>query len=197
MSKKTEILRSDILDLAAYEKVRNQRRQEIAAIKRPRRLAVGPRSTFHFECYETMLYQIQEMLRAERGGEEQLKDELAAYNPLVPKGADLVATVMFEIDDPVERARFLTSIGDVDKHFIMDVAGEAVVVRPEEDLERTNEAGKTSSIHFLHFDLTPSQVAKVKTAGTRIMVGVDHPNYGHVAIVSEETRAAFAEDLAS
>lgn len=196
MSRKTEILRSDILDLAAYDKVRAQRRQDIAAIKKPRRLAVGPHATFHFECYETMLYQIQEMLRAERGGEEQLKDELAAYNPLVPKGTDLVATVMFEIDDPVERAKFLTSIGNVEKHFLMEVAGEAVKVRPEEDLERTNEAGKTSSIHFLHFDLTPAQIAKVKIPGTRIMVGVDHPRYGHVAIVNEETRAALAEDLA-
>ncbi len=196
MTKKTEILRSDILDLSAYDKVRAERRQAIADIKKPRRVAVGPHATFHFECFETMLYQVQEMLRAERGGDEQLVEELAAYNPLVPKGADLVATVMFEIDDPIARDKFLTSIGDVESHFLMEVAGEPVAVRTEDDLERTNEAGKTSSIHFIHFDLTPAQIAKIKTPGTRVTIGVDHPRYGHVAIASEETRAALAEDLA-
>jgi hypothetical protein len=196
MSKKTEIARADILDLPTYDKQRNERRKAIAEVKARRRVPVGPNATFYFECYETMLYQIQEMLRAERGGDEQLTEELGAYNPLVPKGSDLVATVMFEINDPVERNRFLSQIGNVEKYFLMEVAGEKVAVRPEEDLERTNEAGKTSSIHFLHFDLTPGQIAKFKTPGTRIMVGVDHPHYGHVAIMSEETRAALSEDLA-
>jgi hypothetical protein len=193
---KTEIARPDILDLDAYNKVRDERRKQIATVKASRRVPVGPNATFYFECFETMLYQIQEMLRAERGGEEQLKDELAAYNPLVPKGADLVATIMFEINDPVERHRFLMQIGNVEKHFMMEIAGEPVNVRPEEDLERTNEAGKASSIHFVHFDLTKDQVAKFKTAGTRIMVGVDHPKYGHVAILPEQTRQALADDLA-
>lgn len=193
---KTEIARADILDIDAYNKVRDARRKEIAQIKADRRVPVGPNATFYFECYETMLYQIQEMLRAERGGEEQLKDEIAAYNPLIPKGSDLVATIMFEIDDPVARHNFLSQLSHVEKHFVMEIAGEAVKVRPEEDLERTNEAGKTSSIHFVHFDLTKDQIAKFKTAGTRVMVGVDHPKYGHVAIMSEQTRAALAGDLA-
>jgi hypothetical protein len=196
MTKKTTIDRTDILDLPAYDKIRVERRKQIASVKQHRRVAVGPHATFHFECYATMLYQIQEMLRAERGGEEQLKEEIAAYNPLIPKGSDLVATVMFEIDDPVERNRFLLSIGDVEKFFLMEIAGDKVAVRPEEDLERTNDAGKTSSIHFIHFDLTKDQAAKFKTPGTRVMVGVDHPRYGHVAILSEETRAALSEDLA-
>lgn len=197
MNKKTSIDRADLLDLAAYDKVRAERRKAIAAVKEHRRIAVGPNATFHFECYETMLYQIQEMLRAERGGEDQLKEELAAYNPLIPKGSDLVATVMFEINDPVERNRFLTQIGDVENHFLMEIAGEKVAVRPEEDLERTNDAGKTSSIHFIHFDLTPAQIAKFKAPGARVMVGLDHPHYGHVAILSDATRAALSEDLAA
>jgi hypothetical protein len=197
MSKPTEISRADILELDAYNKVRAERRQEIAAIKADRRVPVGPNATFYFECFDTMLYQIQEMLRAERGGEGQLKDEIAAYNPLIPKGSDLVATIMFEIDDPVARHHFLSKIGNVEHHFLMEIAGEPVTVRPEEDLERTNEAGKASSIHFVHFDLTKDQIAKFKTAGTRVMVGVDHPHYGHVAIMSEQTRAALSEDLAS
>lgn len=197
MSKKTGIDRTDILDLAAYEKVRAERRKQIAVIKQHRRVPVGPHATFHFECLETMLYQIQEMMRAERGGESQLADELAAYNPLVPKGRDLVATIMFEIDDPAERHKFLSQIGNVENYFVMEVAGEKVAVRPEDDLERTNDAGKTSSIHFVHFDLTPAQIAKFKTPGMRVLVGVEHPNYGHVAILSEQTRAALSEDLAS
>jgi len=193
---KTEITRTDIIDLDAYNKARAERRKEIAVIKASRRMAVGPHATFYFECYETMLYQIQEMLRAERGGEDQLADEIAAYNPLIPKGSDLVATIMFEIDDPAARHHFLSQIGNVERHFVMEIAGKAVTVRPEEDLERTNEAGKTSSIHFVHFDLTKEQIAKFKTAGTRVMVGIDHPHYGHVAIMSEQTRAALSDDLA-
>jgi hypothetical protein len=196
MSKKTEIARSDILELDAYNKVREERRAQIGAIKANRRVPVGPNATFYFECFETMLYQIQEMLRAERGGEAQLKDEIAAYNPLIPKGSDLVATIMFEIDDPVARNRFLSQLSHVEQHFVMEIAGDPVTVRPEEDLERTNEAGKTSSIHFVHFDLTPAQVAKFKTAGTRVTVGIDHPKYGHVAILPENVRAALSEDLA-
>jgi hypothetical protein len=193
---KTEIQRADILELPDYEKIRAERRKQIAAIKASRRISVGPRATFYFECFDTMLYQIQEMLRAERGGDEQLTDEIAAYNPLIPKGSDLVATIMFEVDDPVARHQFLSQIGNVEKHFIMEIGGDAVTVRPEEDLERTNDAGKTSSIHFVHFDLTEDQIAKFKTPGTRIMVGVDHPHYGHVAILSEQTRVALSEDLA-
>ena len=192
---KTEIQRADILELPDYEKVRAERRKQIAAIKAARRIPVGPRATFYFESFDTMLYQIQEMLRAERGGEEQLKDEIAAYNPLIPKGSDLVATIMFEIDDPVARHHFLSQIGNVERHFLMEIAGDAVAVRPEDDLERTNEAGKTSSIHFVHFELTKDQIAKFKTPGTRVMVGVDHPHYGHVAILSEQTRAALSDDL--
>jgi hypothetical protein len=192
---KTEIQRADILELPDYEKIRTERRKQIAAIKAARRISVGPRATFYFECFDTMLYQIQEMLRAERGGEEQLKDEIAAYNPLIPKGSDLVATIMFEIDDPVARHHFLSQIGNVERHFLMEIAGDPVIVRPEEDLERTNEAGKTSSIHFVHFDLTKDQIAKFKTPGTRVTVGVDHPHYGHVAIMPEQTRAALSEDL--
>jgi len=193
--KKTVIDRGDLLDLPAYDKVRAERRKQIAEIKRHRRIAVGPHATFHFECYETMLYQIQEMLRAERGGDEQLKEELAAYDPMVPKGSELVATVMFEIEDPVIRDRFLSGLGGVENHIFIEVAGAKVMARPEKDLERTKESGKTSSVHFLHFDLDKDQAAKFKVAGTRVLVGIEHPNYGHVAILNEEARKELASDL--
>ena len=103
MTKQTEITPGDILSVDEYNAVRAQKRDEIAALKKLRRLAVGPDASFYFECYETMWYQIQEMLRIEKGGDAQLAEELAAYNPLVPKGRELVATVMFEINDETRR----------------------------------------------------------------------------------------------
>lgn len=197
LKKKTEISRSDILDLDAYERVRAERRKEITAIKAKRRVPVGPNATFHFESFDTMLYQIQEMLRAERGGEEQLRDELAAYNPMVPQGSDLAVTVMFEVPDPVERHRFLSQLGGVENHFFMEVGEERISGRPERDVERTKADGKTSSVHFIHFDLEPAQIAKFRDSKIRVMVGVDHPNYGHVAILTPDTRTELATDLAS
>ena len=97
--KKTNITRDDILNMSDYEQIRDKRRAEIAKIKKNRRLAVGPHASFYFECYETMWYQIQEMLRIEKGGEGQIQDEIKVYNSLIPKGNELVATVMFEIPD--------------------------------------------------------------------------------------------------
>ena len=108
MNAKTELTGSDILDLKTYTGVRDQRRAEILHKKKLRRVAVGPYATFYFECYETMWYQVQEMLRIEKGGEAQLKDELDAYNPLIPKGMELVATVMFEIDNANIRTALLS-----------------------------------------------------------------------------------------
>jgi hypothetical protein len=196
MSNRTEITRADILDNATYEKRRAELRKEVAAAKAKRRVPVGPHATFYFESWDTMHYQIQEMVRAERGGEAQIAEEIAAYNPLVPKGTNLVATVMFEINNEVERHHFLSQLGGVEDHFFMEVAGTKVGARPERDVERTKADGKTSSVHFIHFDLTPEQVAKFKTPGTRVLTGIEHPYYGHVAIMSEETRAELARDLA-
>jgi len=196
VSRKTEIVRADILDIAAYDRRRSEVRKEIAAIKAKRRVPVGPYATFYFECYETMHYQIQEMLRAERGGDEQLKEELAAYNPLVPKGADLTATMMFEINDPDERSRVLLQLGGVEDHMFVEVAGDRIVARAERDVERTKASGKTSSVHFVHFDFTPEQIQKFRAPSARVLVGIEHPKYGHVAILSDETRSELARDFA-
>ena len=111
---KTEITRSDLLPISVYEKERKERRKKMAALKANRRVEVGPFATFYFENYETMLHQVQEMLAIERGGDAQVEDELAAYNPLIPHGRDLVATVMFEIEDPARRARELARLGGVE-----------------------------------------------------------------------------------
>ncbi len=195
MTAKTELTKDDILDLGAYEEIRVQRRAEIAELKKPRRLSVGPYATFYFECYDTMWYQVHEMLRIEKGGDEQLNDELAAYNPLIPKGNELVATVMFEIDDEVKRHNFLSEMGGVENSFVLEIDGETVTAEPEEDVERTNADGKASSVQFIHFQLSHAQIGKFKQSGARIMVGVNHPNYGHMTILPEASRAALAQDF--
>jgi hypothetical protein len=196
MAAKTEITRADILPMAQYAAERAERRKALVALKKNRRLSVGPHATFFFENYETMWQQIHEMLRIEKGGEEQIADELRAYNPLIPKGRELVATVMFEIDDADRRHRVLSALGGVEAHMEIKIGGETIRGRSEADVERTNAAGKTSSVHFIHFDFTDAQVDAFRHPGAPVMVGIAHPNYGHLAVMPEAVRAALAEDFA-
>ncbi len=195
VSAKRQITRDDIIDMDAYRAVRVEKRREVAALKAPRRVAVGPVATFYFENFETMWLQIHEMLFIERGGEAQIADELAAYNPLVPKGRELVATVMFEIDDAERRNAILSGLGGVESTISLQFSGEAVIGQPESDIERTNAQGKTSSVHFIHFPFTPRQIALFRTPGIQVMAGIGHPNYGHLAILPEATRIALAADF--
>ena len=110
---KKEIQKSDIMPLDIYVKQRKELRKNIVEFKKDRRISVGPYATFYFESYETMLAQVQEMLYIEKGGDEQLNDELTAYNPLIPNGKELIATLMFEIDNPISRAAFLGKVGGI------------------------------------------------------------------------------------
>jgi hypothetical protein len=190
------ITADDIVPDAAFAAERKARRAALLETKRVRRVSLGPWATLHFESYETMLFQVQEMLLIEKGGPAQLAEELAAYNPLIPQGAELTATVMFEIDDPNRRARILAELGGVEDCFFVDVEGERAAGVQEGDVERTREDGKTSSVHFLHFPLTPSQIAAFRREGARVMVGCDHPKYHHLAALSEATRAGLERDLA-
>ena len=190
------LTRADIMDMADYAKVRKERRAAVTALKRHRRLAVGPFATFHFECFETMWMQVHEMLHIERGGEEQIAGELEAYNPLIPRGDALIATLMLEIDDPVRRERELYRLAGVEDTIKLEVSGSTVVARPiEDEVARTTEDGKTSSIHFLRFPFQPAEAAAFRKPGTRVLLGVEHPAYGHLAVMPEETRAALAADL--
>ena len=197
MTLKTALTRKDILDLAVYEKIREQRRGEIVAAKKLRRVAVGPYATFYFESFDTMWYQVQEMLRIEKGGEVQLTDEIEAYSPLIPKGKELVATVMFEIDDPDIRTAFLAGLGGVEDCMMIKINGEQVVAKPEQDVDRTNAAGKASSVQFVHFNFSADQITKFKENNARVTVGINHLKYGHMTVLSEESRAALAEDFKS
>lgn len=190
------ITAKDLMPVADYVTVRKEKRAAVVALKKNRRLEVGPFATFHFECWETMWSQIQEMLYIEKGGEEQIQGELDAYNPLIPKGQELVATVMFEIDDPLRRARVLARLGGVEETGFVEIGGERVRGKAEEDQDRTNAEGKASSVQFMRFTFTPAQIAKFKTAGTQVLVGFDHPEYGHLAVMPEATREALAKDFA-
>ena len=190
------ITKADIVSDQAYAAERAARRAALLPIKRLRRVALGPYCTLIFESFETMLFQVQEMLLTEKGGEAQIADELAAYNPLIPQGDELVATVLFEIDDPARRARVLAELGDVEDRFFLEIGAERAAGMAEGDVERTREDGKTSSVHFLHFRLTPAQAAAFKTGEAPVRLGCDHPRYGHLAQLAPETRAELAKDLA-
>ena len=111
--------KKDLIPQEKYEKIRKKFRKELLSIKKNRRIPIGPHATFYFENFDTMLGQIQEMLYIEKGGDEQLKDELVAYNPLIPKGSELVATLMFEIDNPTLRLDFLNKVGGIEEKVYM------------------------------------------------------------------------------
>ncbi|MGB5086940.1 MAG: DUF3501 family protein, partial [Methylocystis silviterrae] len=151
--------------------------------------------TFYFENFDTMWIQVQEMLHIEKGGEAQIADELAAYNPLVPKGKELVATFMIEIDDALRRARVLSQLGGVEETASIEVGGERVVGKAEQDQDRTTAEGKASSVQFVHFPFTEAQIAAFREPNTRVILGLSHPNYSHMAVLSEATRASLAEDF--
>lgn len=193
--RKKEITPADILPPAEYAKRRDGMRKEIVRKKKNRRLEVGPCATFYFECYETMLQQVQEMLHIEKGGDAQIADELHAYNPLIPKGAELVATVMFEIDDPVRRANVLARLGGIEETMFIRIGDDKIVGQPEEDQDRTNAEGKASSVQFVHFSFTPAQIAKFRTSSQMVVVGMEHPNYGHMAVMPDAMRAELAGDF--
>lgn len=192
---KKEITRADVMELAEYEPIRKDKRREMAAVKKIRRMEVGPFCTFYFESYDTMWHQIHEMLAIEKGGEEQIPDELEAYNPLIPQGKELTATVMFEIDDEVRRKNVLNRLGGVEDHMFVEIGGERIMSRAEEDADRTSAEGKASSVQFVHFDFTPAQIEAFKTPGTQVLVGIDHENYGHIAVMSEAARESLAADF--
>jgi hypothetical protein len=191
-----QVTRADLISDAEFTKVRKERRAALLPVKRLRRLELGPSCTVYFECFDTMLFQIQEMLLTEGGGEAQIDDELQAYNPLIPQGSELVATIMFEIDDPIRRANILARLGGVEDDFFLQIGDERAEGAPEGDVERTREDGKASSVHFLRFPLTAAQIAVFRDPKTAILVGCDHPAYSHLAGLSPATRAELSRDFA-
>ncbi len=195
MPSKHELTAADILPWAEYAKARAEHRSRVSAIKRNRRVEVGPYVTFYFESFDTMWLQVQEMLHIEKGGAEQLKDELAAYNPLIPKGRELVATFMIEIDDPLRRARVLAGIGGIEQTAFFQLGASKIPALPEADQDRTTTEGKASSVQFVHFPFTQAQIAAFRQPGAQVILGFSHPAYSHMAVVAEATRAELAGDF--
>ncbi|MDI9408590.1 MAG: DUF3501 family protein [Candidatus Pacebacteria bacterium] len=189
-----QITAADIMPLSEYVKIRDAKRKEIVAMKQNRRLEVGPHVSFYFENWQTMWLQIQEMLYIEKGGHDQLVDELEAYNPLIPQGRELVATVMFEIDDPQVRKKTLGQLGGVEETIFLAIGNHKIMAKPETDIDRTTAEGKTSSVHFVHFGLTAEQVAAFKTEAS-VVLGFDHPLYGHSTRLPTAVRDALARDF--
>ena len=189
-----QIVKEDIMQLDAYTKIRKDLRKKIVEFKKDRRIALGPYATFYFESYETMLAQVQEMLYIEKGGEEQLKDELEAYNPLIPGGKELTATLMFEIDNPISRAAFLGKVGGIENKIFMKVDEEEIKAVPEDDVDRTSSEGKASSVQFIHFKFNEEQISKFKNS-SEIKIGIDHKEYSHTTKLTEHTIKSLLADF--
>ena len=193
--KDKKINATDILDLAEYTKNRKSIRKNVVEMKKNRRVSLGPHAIFYFENFFTMKSQIEEMLYIEKGGEGQLKDELEAYNPMIPQGKDLIATFMFEIDNPITRKNILSQLGRVEMEIFISLNGEKIYATPEADTERTDKHGKTSSVHFLHFYMNDNQISLFKDLKTEIILGTDHQNYLYGTTMSSEVQSALIEDL--
>jgi hypothetical protein len=196
MSKdKRQIEKEDLMTTDVYAESRKQLRKDLVEFKKNRRIALGPYATFYFESFETMVAQIQEMLHIEKGGDEQLKDELAAYNPLVPNGKELTATLMFEIDNPITRGAFLGKVGGIEEKIFMKVDNEAVKAVPENDVDRTSAAGKASSVQFIHFKFNDDQINKIKLGKISIELGINHEEYMHTTKLSEDNIESLSADF--
>lgn len=195
MAHPKEITREDIIPIEQYAESRKERKKELTALKRDRRIEVGPHATFYFENYDTMWHQVHEMLYIERGGEQQIADELSAYNPLIPQGRELVATVMFEIGDPVRRDQVLSKLGGVEETMWISAGGEKIVGIAETDVDRTTADGKASSVQFVHFPFTEAQVAAFRAPGAEVVVGIAHESYNHMAGMPAAVKEALAADF--
>jgi hypothetical protein len=192
---KRVLTEADILPATEYAKNRSEHRRTVTAKKRNRRVEVGPHITFYFECFETMWLQVQEMVYIEKGGAEQIPGELEAYNPLIPNGSELTATFMIEIDDPIRRKRILDGLGGIEETTFLRVGGEMITGVAEADADRTSAEGKASSVQFVHFAFTPEQIAAFSSPNAEVVLGLSHPNYGHMTVLTEAVRSELTTDF--
>ena len=185
----------DLMPADVYAESRKQIRKNLVEFKINRRIALGPYATFYFESFETMVAQVQEMLHIEKGGDEQLKDELIAYNPLVPNGKELTATLMFEIDNPISRGAFLGKVGGIEQKIFMKIDNEKVCAIPESDVDRTSADGKASSVQFIHFKFNDDQIAKFRLFNVNIELGIDHKEYSHTTKLTVDNLKSLSADF--
>lgn len=191
-----KLTRDDLYSLEDYAEKRAELRQQVMAHKKSRKVRLGEHAGLYFEDRLTMLYQVQEMLRAERIFERSgIDDELAAYNPLIPDGSNWKATFMVEYPDAEERKHMLAKlIGIEDRVWVRVQGHERVWAIADEDMEREDET-KTSSVHFLRFELTPQMVAAAKD-GAELAMGIDHPEcQDALEVIPPDVRASLVADL--
>src|SRR5215469_10400036 len=169
-----KITPADILSDNDYAARRKELRKDAIGLKKHRRMEVGPFATFYFENYQTMWLQVMEMLRIEKGGEAQIAGELEAYNPLIPQGDELIATLMLEIEDADRRNAILLTLGGIEENVFMEIGDARLLATPTEYDDRTTADGKTSSVHWLRFKFTPDLVARFKSE--RVVLGIAHQN---------------------
>jgi len=189
------ITAADIVAPEIYARERAERRRALIPIKRNRRVEVGPYATFYFENFDTMLAQVHEMLHVEKGGLEQIPGELEAYNPLIPQGRELIATMMIEIDEPPRRAAVLHKLAGVENSVYLTVGATRINATPTDYADRTSDDGKTSSVHWVRFSFTPEQIAAFRNSSEQAVLGIAHPSYGHMAVMSPDVRAELAKDF--
>lgn len=187
---------SDILPAKDYAAARADLRRKLIAAKKNRRIEVGPFATFHFENYDTMWLQVQEMLHIEKGGAEQIAGELETYNPLIPQGQELIATLMLEIEDAVRREAVLKTLGGIEEAISIMLNGTSIAGAPTDYEDRTTPDGKTSSVHWIRFRFTPAQIAKFRDGSGNATLEIAHPNYGHAAIIPRSVREELSKDFA-
>ena len=195
-ARERKITPPDIMSHKDYAAKRSELRKNLIPVKKNRRIEVGPVATFYFESYETMWLQVQEMLHIEKGGEEQIAGELDAYNPLIPQGNELIATLMLEIDDPAQREKILRQLAGVEETVWLEIGGTKVKAMPTEYEDRITADGKTSSVHWVRFVFTPELKTQFAAPETRVLLAIEHPNYGHIAVVPPMARVVLAKDFA-
>ncbi|MGH6876477.1 MAG: DUF3501 family protein [Rhizomicrobium sp.] len=186
---------ADILPTEQFAAGRVEFRRRLISVKKLRRVEVGPFATFYFENYDTMWLQVQEMLHIEKGGDAQIGGELDTYNPLIPQGRELIATLMIEIDDPARRAAMLFKLAGIEESVSMEVAGLCIKASPTEYEDRTTPDGKTSSVHWVRFSFTSEEIARFKSGEGRVIIEIAHPDYGHMTVIPPATRAELSKDF--
>ena len=185
----------DIISNEEYGNIRSSKRREMIEFKKFRRIDVGPVASLYFESKDTMIYQIQEMAYVEKITREELDEELASYNPLVPNGRELTATMMIEIDDPLRRKNFLSRLGGVEEKVKIVIGDIEIYADYEKDVDRTTSEGKASAVHFLHFKFNDELVQAFNNKENIIQIGIDHEAYGHLSIVSDRVREELAKEF--
>ena len=190
-----QIRPDEIMPREAYEAERDTVRRRVMVRKARRRVPLGDHATLHFETRETMLYQVHEMLRAEGSWQRPgaVEDELEAYNPLVPNGRSLTATLMIEYDDPAERAARLSELCGIEDHLWLHVGETAPISATFDDAQASD--GRISSVQYVRWDLGDQSACLLKAEGTVVRIRIDHPRYAASVVLSEETRRELAGDL--